>query len=732
MSTDQELFILNPNDDRGYESAPLPKTKQSLWRTLLQALRLNIVYSVWSKFRGREHPEPEKVAMYKSRGQALMRCSVHLLPVLAALALVILNITQFYVGGELRGASGQDQQKLAALQFAAKLHELLMLASLGAIVFSYIRKELAFGGGIPFGALFAGFQIEKLSLLWSSEFWGTVTHKWTFQQRRKFYLISLIVACTLLGVSVGPSTANLMKPRLDDWPGGGTTYWINATENQLYPTFTDSSPALAHCEQDTGDAACPHGGWEAITQGYLSFWPRLAPQGSMPYGVTVASPFSLREILVRQRTVASYDAALGTNAYTMATTQLSAPSDGLTEVGRLWTLAAPNGGGIQRWDFRKDATFTTSMSQPFVMARCEASQVASHVDDISLEFPVLSSLYLTGSTLASYGHANLNKTYLLTDSAAQEIVKSMLAQSSPSLIWYDTVSLLQATNSSISAIAVFPNTTVDTSSIYICGVDSRFAPGIIQATANEPKEVTGGPPNWWNTGIVPTWPRTSITADWASLLNPSIPATNTTVFNEMVAAAGMWNSSLPSDSYNYPFIIETILTTLIADGLARGSYNTPMVGTLKSGPNWYKNFLPEKVRLSWGGDAFTVTDAERTTATMFTMRATANGYAYSYKGATQKAAIAVLIVYVLLALGHVVYSGRTGWTSTAWDTMPEIAALAMSSSQSSRLQNTGAGIYTMRVYQENVKTRVRDQRVEFVFEDTREGSGTLLTNQHYS
>ena len=607
-----------------------------------------------------------------------------------------------------------------------------MLGSLGAIVFSYVRKELAFGSGVPFGALFAGFQIEKLSLLWSSEFWGTVTHKWTFHQRRKLYLISLIIACTLLGVSVGPSTANLMRPRLDDWPGGGTTYWINATQDQLYPAIAESPPSLAHCNQDTDDAACPHGGWEAIAQGYLSFWPRLAPKGSMPYEINVASPFSLREILLRQRTVTNDNAALGANAYTMATTQLSAPADGLTEVGRLWTLASPNGGGIQRWDFRKDATFTVSMSQPFVMSRCEERDVAlSHLDDLTLNFPVLSSLYLNG-TFASRSHANLNKTFAVNDTTTLETIKLLLVQPSPSLIWYDTATLLQATNSSINAVAIFPNTANASSSIYVCGVDSRFAPGTIQASANDLKHVTGGPTNWLHTGILPIWPRTTITAEWANLLNPSIPTKNTTVFNEMVAAAGMWNSSLPSAAYNYPFIIESILSTLVADGLARASYNTHMVGTLKSGPDWFKDFLPEKVTISWGGDAFSVTDAERAKATMFTMRATANGYAYSRKEATQKAAIAVLITYVLLALGHVIYSGRTGWTSTTWDTMPEIAALAMSSSQSSRLHNTGAGIYTMRVYQENVKTRVRDQRVEFVFEDTREGSGTLLTNQHYS
>ena len=672
--------------------------------------------------------------MYKNRGQALTKCIVHVLPVSASLAIVGLNIVQFYVGGELRGPGGYDVQKLAALQFAAKLHELLMLASLGAIVFTMIRKELAFGeGGIPFGALFAGFQIDKISLLWSSEFWGTLTHKWRFRRRTKLYLVSLIVVCTLLGVSVGPSSANLIKPRLDFWAAGGTTFWINATEDQLYPTFTKFSPAIAHCDVDSGDAACPHGGWESINQQYLSFWPQLYPGGSMPEGFEVSSPFSLREVLVRQRTTTDDTFALWANAFTLATTQMSAPADGLTEVGRLWALAAARAPGIQRFNYRKDATFTITTSQPFVMARCEESTVnLSRLTDLELNFPVLSSLQLTGST-ATNSDAILTSVVSVNDSTTLDLIIASLSSGPlPRLVWFDSSTAVPASNSSINVIATFPNTTSGMSSIYICGIESRLAANDISSSRNEPKHVTGAPPDWWDTGIVPSWPRITIASEWAKLLNPSIPGQDSTVFSEMTSTAGMWNTSLASQPYNYPFIVESILSTMVANGLARYSYNTSMIGTLKLDDLWYKNFLPSSGRIGWGGDAYTVTDDERQAATMFTMYAADYGYAYSNHGATQKAAIVVLLVYSILAMGHVCYSGKTGWTSTAWDTMPEIAALAMSSKQTAKLRNTGTGIYTVGVYQEAVRTRVREQHVEFVFNDTKEGSDTIIPNEKYA
>lgn len=130
---------------------PRPKDKKHYFRTCCNTLRLQIVYTLWSKVTGRNVPEEEKTLFYKSRRLALVRGLIHLVPFGVALGLVILNLVQYYIGEELKGTSGQDSEKLAALQFAAKLHELLMQASLGTLLFSCVRHELAFGEGITLG-----------------------------------------------------------------------------------------------------------------------------------------------------------------------------------------------------------------------------------------------------------------------------------------------------------------------------------------------------------------------------------------------------------------------------------------------------------------------------------------------------------------------------------------------------------------------------------------------------
>ena len=105
---------------------------------------------------GHRVEEEKKVAIYRNQKHALIQCTIHVLPVFGAVTLIAINLLQYCVDGGLSGVSGQDTEKLAVLQFAAKLHELLMLASLGTIVFTAIQRELALGDGLPFGAVFAG------------------------------------------------------------------------------------------------------------------------------------------------------------------------------------------------------------------------------------------------------------------------------------------------------------------------------------------------------------------------------------------------------------------------------------------------------------------------------------------------------------------------------------------------------------------------------------------------
>ncbi len=180
-------------------------------------------------------PREEKLKQAINKGLAtaiLSLVAAHLVPITAALVLVFLDLRGYYIGGELSGPSGYDNVKLSGLQFAAKILELAMQGSLSVIIIELIRQELVAGEGIPFGAIFGSLQYSELSYLFSKEFLGTLQSKFE-KPIVNIRLISLIIVGSLLALTVGPSSAIVMRPRLDNWPAGGTDFYLNTNLEDL-------------------------------------------------------------------------------------------------------------------------------------------------------------------------------------------------------------------------------------------------------------------------------------------------------------------------------------------------------------------------------------------------------------------------------------------------------------------------------------------------------------------
>ena len=108
-----------------------------------------------------------------------------------------------------------------------------------------------------------------------------------------------------------------------------------------------------------------------------------------------------------------------------------------------------------------------------------------------------------------------------------------------------------------------------------------------------------------------------------------------------------------------------------------------------------------------------------------------NGYAYSPKGATQIAAIAVLLVYCLLAFAHIVVSTSKGLSSGAWDTTPELTALAYNSEKSDAMENTGAGIHAIRTMEQNAVIRARGNGLQLMIGDRKGGPRNINKDELY-
>ena len=186
-----------------------------------------VLFRSLSRPFGKSFSEPTKVAIYSNRTIALLRALVHVIPFGLAVGEIVLNWQEHYLGGNVNNIS--------YYQYAAKAHEICIQASLAAILFAYIRFEMALGRGLPFGALFSGLQLNQISTLWSAEFWASATTRHLPIQRR-LSLFCITFICITLAAVGGPSSAILVIPRLDYWPAGHTSIWINVTKDELWPS----------------------------------------------------------------------------------------------------------------------------------------------------------------------------------------------------------------------------------------------------------------------------------------------------------------------------------------------------------------------------------------------------------------------------------------------------------------------------------------------------------------
>lgn len=111
--------------------------------------------------------EQSKIILRQSRRVVILRSAIHTLPIIVSVILVAINASSIY--------AGPVSSTYQLLQFIAKVHELLLQASIAAIAVDHVRNELVGEGKVPFGAIFVALQTHKLSALWSKELRGTVT-----------------------------------------------------------------------------------------------------------------------------------------------------------------------------------------------------------------------------------------------------------------------------------------------------------------------------------------------------------------------------------------------------------------------------------------------------------------------------------------------------------------------------------------------------------------------------
>lgn len=106
---------------------------------------------------------------------------------------------------------------------------------------SVVRTQALSPDGIPLGLLSSPFRFSEIAYFWSPPFlFGTMSISgWP-----RAALALLVLACGFLAAVIGPSTALLIIPYTENnWPAGGTDFWLVGIDDTLWPDRLNASHA---------------------------------------------------------------------------------------------------------------------------------------------------------------------------------------------------------------------------------------------------------------------------------------------------------------------------------------------------------------------------------------------------------------------------------------------------------------------------------------------------------
>jgi hypothetical protein len=227
-----------------------------------------------------KHGEEPKVALERSVRQLLLSFAIHIIPSATTITLVSLSIFNVYFF-DSDGTSTSlpiDMNELFNLfQFVAKIHEILLVSSLSAMVMHLVRIFLLGQRGLPFGLLTAGYSVGSAEYLLSKPFLTSAATKTTW------IFVALIAVFTALANTLGPASAIALIPSLDWWqmkhPFGTESLpvLLQGTSSDIWPltvgmdqatitndTTTDGRVACYKSSSYNMVSGCPASGWETM------------------------------------------------------------------------------------------------------------------------------------------------------------------------------------------------------------------------------------------------------------------------------------------------------------------------------------------------------------------------------------------------------------------------------------------------------------------------------------
>jgi hypothetical protein len=694
-----------------------------------------------TKLRASRKPDREKPkVIYSHRVSSIVMqfLLVHLLPVF--INFFLLGI---YIGGFLWTPPWPGTNVLNSLQFAAKIHESLMIASLSYILFHHVRYRLLASlagnksSGVPLGLVTSPFQITNLTFLISNEFWATVNDFSAIGIVTIFIHIFIIVIAAL----VGPASAIAMLPKLDSWELGSTIshtpfftqksyqFYLDGNLSSIFPENIVAAMSPEACNYNNlslGQSnTCPGNGLSEILRGIP--WPRDSDYEVSNVNITVKSPdpskiLSRTLSAVCDRHTYYIDEIIRPPLVIASATTLSDNIFFLTELLVSYYFK-------QRWpdsNMERDTTFSsigdwtvqflpnavpldtetaTLWQQPVVSTFCSSESIDPAVRNLSaLDMNYLFASIPKQTTIdAEYllsilnGMNDIDIAFLeiarLNITPSIDISAAFLYRSSHNVTHFCLVDANWQNSTIEASHGVDLNADVIKSSIHVDNV--RSMPGYVSKDINiRPISIST---DWLvslNMGNGANTNFSSTTSFFNALMDLCVRPPKLDLNNNSEDGHGSSNQSAPPD-------IECIATGFalaITEGLSKLPHNSPVyaLGTPNPGEYWHGEHLGPVMQMSsWynrlaielesefvGGNwsNASITPAQKAGFTRFDFTVKQRLYGYGFRSITVYLGFVVLFLYTLTVVVHIIFL-LTGhrWSSRAWSSLGQLFILALRS-----------------------------------------------------
>ncbi len=665
--------------------------------------------------------EPTKIAISNRRRDALIASLVQIVPLSVTIPVLCLSLYNVY-WDDL--GSPHQEMILQGWQFAAKGHEILIVASLSALVLHKIRYELCVSDGVPLGLVAAGYQLSSVAYLWSFEFWGGITSRPVSARVSQWPPLWFVIGfAVFLSAVAGPSSAIAMIPRLNWWDvpeqffntpdHKPNSYYLQGGPSMFWPEHltVDMIPpgCLDHTVADP--AGCPYQGFDNV----MAWTVRRQDQELQP-NISIENYNTIRYL--------TSSANRYLNSSWTATSSVSIRD--ARDLGNYWEYVLSWGVDIAKINRPTMIPFiadSPGFQKPLVQVQCAAYYDAQSLDEIVFPHDHLNSWPLQTYSNTTWAMP-VNFSADVRDSSSQNPLFNIEFQdySIQDEIFFEWIDMTNFTEGlTLGALAVFWTGNGSTA-VVPCTIDAHWVPvsifldprydGIIFQDSPDPGLLLSHGTVDTSTSAT-TLKRISVDKDWADTMNYSHNGTNfnSTLYSTAIEALiSGFGSNFDGDHYKIvgdgtpgttpdqntiPWRISTMLGMYLTEGLASIQLNSTLVY------HDYKNdtYVLDMGNLDNGHYLYPGSpnvDFEDYASTQgFTkvqIRVQRYGYGWSFQGVPIKLAATVLGIQSAMAIVQAVMILTGRWTCASWTSMGQMLVLALSSLPPKALRNTSAGV----------------------------------------